>query len=159
MYLIASHIEMTDAAQGFFVAATIPYIVGGGAHVLATLRDTRTPTYFTPVDAEVAPGLRRTTIRLRRMFGGREVSTPSMWRIWLGINLSHGLGIMTFGIVCLLVALEDFALVERIDGLQPLTVAFSVAFVVLAVRFWFWGPLLITGSAATCFTASLVLSA
>ena len=97
-----------------------------------------------------------TGIRLVRMFGGSGAK-PSMWRVWLGINVSHGLGIFTFGLVCLLIAAHDFALVERIDGLQPLTIAFPAVLIALSLRFWFWGPLLISTSSTACFTAAAVL--
>ena len=82
-----------------------------------------------------------------------------MWRVWLGINVSHGLGVMTVGLLCLLIAAHDFRLVSEIGALRPLTIAFSAAYLVLALRFWFWGPVLITGSALTCFTVAAVLSA
>ena len=58
------------------------------------------------------------------MFGGSGAK-PSMWRVWLGIHISHGLGIFTFGLLCLLIATHDFTLVERIDAIRPLAIAFS----------------------------------
>jgi hypothetical protein len=148
-----------DAAQAWFIAGTIPLIVAGCAHVLATLRDTVRPTYFTPIDDSIRPALEGTSIRLRRMFPGGSGASPSMWRVWLGINISHGLGVLTFGLLCLLIATYDFELVKRIDAIRPLTIAFGVAYVALSLRFWFYGPLLITSSATACFTIAAVLSA
>ena len=134
----------------------MPLIVFGGLHALGTLLDVVRPTFFTPIDDSVRDEVKRTGIRLRQMAGGSGAS-PSMWRVWLGINVSHGLGIFMFGLLCLLIAAHDVALVERIDGLQPLTIAFPALLVVLAVRFWFWGPLLVTSSSTACFTAAAVL--
>jgi hypothetical protein len=82
-------------------------------------------SYFTPKDASLNPTLEATPIR----FGGR--AAPSMWRAWLGFNISH---------------------------VRPLAIAFSAVFLVLSLRFWFWGPVLITGAATTCFTVAAVLS-
>jgi hypothetical protein len=147
------------AAQAWFIAGTIPLIVAGAAHVFATLVDTVRPTYFTPIDDSVRPAADGTGIRLRRMFARGSGASPSMWRVWLGINISHGLGVCTFGLLCLLVAAEDFDLVGQIDALRPLTIAFSAAFLALALRFWFYGPVLVTGTATVCFTVSAVLSA
>ena len=47
---------------------------------------------------------------------------------------------------------------DSIAAIQPLMVAFSAAYLVLALRFWFYGPVLITGTATVCFTVSAVLS-
>ena len=92
-----------------------------------------------------------------RMFGGSG-ERPSMWRVWLGIHVSHGLGIVAFALLCLLIAVDDFTLIERIDAIQPLAVGFSAALLVLALRFWFYGPALITAAATVCFTMATVLS-
>lgn len=147
------------AAQAWFIAGTLPLIVAGGAHALGTLVDTFRLTYFAPVERSVKPAMEGSDVRLRHMVPGGSKARPSMWRAWLGFNLSHGLGACTFGLMCLLVALDDFQLVERIEGLQALTIAVSAAYFATALRFWFYAPVLITGSAFVCFTISAVLSA
>jgi hypothetical protein len=146
------------AAQAWFIVGTVPLILGGGAHALATLLDTVRPTFFTPVARSAKPALEATGIELVRMSGGGS-ARPSMWRVWLGINIGFGLGVMTVGLLCLLVAAYDFELIARIDPLRPLAIAFSAAFVALSIRFWFYGPLLITATATVCFTVSALLSA
>ena len=100
-----------------------------------------------------------TGIRLRRKVPGGNKARPSMWSAWLGFNISHGLGVFTFGLLCLLIATDDFELVERIDALRPLTIAFSAAYLALSLRFWFYVPAIITGTATVCFTIATVLSA
>jgi hypothetical protein len=147
------------AAQAWFIAGTIPPMLAGGLHVLATLLDTVRPTFFAPIEGSVKPVMEGTGIRLRRMFPGRSGATPSMWRFWLGFNISHGLGAFTFGLLCLLIATHDFELVERIDAIRPLTIAFSAAYLALSLRFWFYVPAIIAGTATACFTIATVLSA
>jgi hypothetical protein len=147
-----------DAAQAWFVAGTMPLMFGGGLHVLATLVDTMRPTFFAPIDGSVMPELERTGIRLRRMFGGSG-ATPSLWRVWLGIHISHGLGVFAFGLLCLLIATHDFNLIEDIGAIRPLTIAFSAAYLALSFRFWFYGPAILTGTATACFTVATVVSA
>jgi hypothetical protein len=56
--------------------------------------------------------------------------------------------------VCLLIAVHDYALVERIGALRPLTIAFPAVYFVIAVRYWFYGPALVTVGAFACFTAA-----
>ena len=145
-------------AQGWFVAGTIPLLLGGGLHAIATLLDTVRPTFFTPIDASVKPVTEGTGIRLRQMFPGGDGARPSMWRVWLGIHFSHGLGIFAFALLCLLIAAHDFSLVEEIAPIRPITIAFSAALLVLSVRFWFYGPLILTSTATACFTIAAVLS-
>jgi hypothetical protein len=147
-----------SAAQLWFIAGTIPLIVAGGLHVLATLLDTVRPTFFAPIDSSIKPIVDGTGIRLVRMFGGTGAK-PSMWRVWLGVHISHGLGVLTFGLLCLLIAAHDFRLVEQIGAIRPLAIAFSAAYLALSLRFWFWGPAVITGTATACFVVATVLSA
>jgi hypothetical protein len=140
-------------AQTWFVAGTIPLIIAGGMHAVATLVDTVRPTFFTPIDRSVRPVVDGTGIRLV----GRPA--PSMWRVWLGINISHGIGVLAFGLLCLLIATHDFSLVTDSGAIRPLTIAFSAGYLVLSLRFWFYGPVLITGTSAACFTVAAVLTA
>jgi hypothetical protein len=141
------------AAQVWFIAGTIPLVLAGVLHVLLSLVDTVRPTYFAPIDRSVKPVVEGTGIRLV----GR--ATPSMWRVWLGIHITHGLGILSFGLLCLLIATQDFTLVERIDIIRPLTIAFSAALLAVSLRFFFYGPAIVTGIATACFTVATVLSA
>ena len=147
-----------SAAQAWFVAGTIPLMVAGGLHALQALLDTIRPTYFTPIEDSVRPAMEGTGIRLRRMVPGGNEARPSMWRAWLGFNISHGLGVFTVGLLCLLIATYDFKLVEQIDAIRPLTIAFSAAYLALSLRFWFYVPAIITGTATACFTIATVLS-
>jgi hypothetical protein len=147
----------SSAAQAWFVAGTIPLMVAGAAHVVGTLIDTVRPTFFTPVDPSVKTTTEGTGIELVRKFGGGG-TRPSMWRVWLGIHISHGIGVFAFALLCLLIAAHDFALVEDIAAIRPLTIAFGAVYVVLSLRFWFYGPLLITSTSTACFTIAAVLS-
>lgn len=150
----------TDVAQALFIAATVPLIVGGGMHALYTLVDTRRPTYFAPQERSLTAAMERTGLRFRRRgIGGGDPGRPSMWNAWLGFNISHGLGVFTFGLLALVIAVDDFRLVEDVAALRPLTVAISAVYLAVSLRFWFWGATLITGTATLCFTAAAVLSA
>ena len=81
-----------------------------------------------------------------------------MWRLWLGFNVSHGVGAFVFGLLCLLVAAHDFALVGQIGAMRPLTIAVSATYCALSIGFWFYVPAIITGGATACFTVAAVLS-
>ncbi|HEX5927565.1 MAG TPA: hypothetical protein VFY45_27355 [Baekduia sp.] len=145
------------AEQAWFTAGTIAFMGAGGGHALAALLDTVRPTFFGPVDESVRSAMEGTTFRFRRMWPGANDVTPSMWRLWLGFNISHGLGAFLFGLLCLLIASHDFALVESIGAIRPLTIAVSAAYFVVSLRFWFYVPAIITGGATICFTVAAVL--
>ena len=144
-------------AQAFFIAGTVPLILAGGWHVLLALRDSVRPRSFAPIDGEVKSAVESTGILFRRGFPG-DSARPSMWNVWLGVHITHGLGICTFGVLCLLIAIQDFQPVETIDAIRPLTIAFSAALVAVSLRFFFYGPAIITGIATACFTVAAVLS-
>ena len=146
------------AAQAWFTAGAIVFVAAGGGHALVTLIDVVRPMFFAPIEDSVKPVMEGTGMRFRRLFPG-DAATPSMWRFWLGFNISHGLGAFAFALFCLLIAGYDFQLVERIDAIRPLTIAVSAAYVAIALRFWFYGPLLITSTSTLCFTIAAVLSA
>jgi hypothetical protein len=146
--------SVMDAAQGCFIAGAAVLMAAGALHVVYALVDTARPTYFAPVEASVKPAMERTGIRLAHRYG----ATRPMWRIWLGINIGFGLGLFAFGLLCLLIVVEDFDLVERIDALRPLSIAFPAAFLAVALRFFFSGPVLITAGATACFAAATALS-
>jgi hypothetical protein len=148
----------SDAGQAWFVAGTVPLMLGGGLHAVAALIDAFRPTYFTPIERSVKPAAEGTGIRLRQMFPGGSGARPSMWSVWLGIHVSHGLGILAFALLCLLIATHDFSLVGSIGGLRPMTIAFSATLLALSFRFWFYGPALLTGAATLCFTVSAALA-
>ena len=147
------------AAQAWFVAGTIVFMLAGAVHALQALLDTVRPRYFAPIEGSVKPAMEGTGIRLRRMAPGGSGAMPSIWSVWLGVNIGFGLGLFTFGLLSLLIAAHDFELVERIDAVRPLTIAFSAAFLALSLRFFFYVPALITGTATACFTIATLLSA
>jgi hypothetical protein len=141
-------------AESFFIAGTVPFILAGGAHALGTLVDTVRPTFFTPIDERVVAVVDGTGIRFRAMVPGGKPERPSMWRAWLGFNISHGIGAAIFGLLLLAVALHDFDLVTEIGVIRPLSIGVSAAYFVLALRFWFYGPAILTGVGTACFVIS-----
>jgi len=148
----------SNAAQLWFIAGTVPLLVAGGGHALLTLVDTVRPTYFTPQAHSLKPELEGTGIRFRRLVPGGDLSRPSMWRAWLGFNISHGLGVFAFALLALLVALAEPGLLMRADSIVLVTCAVSAAYFVVSLRFWFWLPALVTGTSTACFAIVAVIA-
>src|SRR5215469_18947251 len=61
----------------------------GALHAIYTLLDLRNPRRLVPVDPSVAQVMANSALRLS---GGRT----DMWRVWIGFNFSHSLGVLLF---------------------------------------------------------------
>lgn len=144
-------------AQTWFIAGTIPMMLAGGGHLALAVLDAVRSTFFTPIRDSVRPEMESTGMRFRTLFPG-DATTPSIWRFWLGFNLSHGLGVFAFGLFCLLIASHDFALVERIGGLRALTIAVPAGYLVISLVFWFYVTTLVAATATACFIVSAVVA-
>ncbi len=149
-------LDSSNATQLWFVAGTIPLLVAGGAHALLTLVDTVQPTYFAPEARSLTPDLEATGIRFRRLVPGGDPARPSMWHAWLGFNISHGLGAFAFGLLALLIALEEPDLLTRAGSITLATLAISATYLAVALRFWFWLPVLVVGCSTACFAVGML---
>lgn len=148
---------MSGTAQGLFTVGAAIFVAAGGGHALLSLVDTVRPTWFAPRDDGVRRAMEGTGMRFRRLFPG-DAGRPSLWRCWLGFNVSHGLGAFAFGVLCLLLASADFALVERTAALRWFPAAVSAAYFLTAMRYWFNGVQLMTAVATACFVAAALLA-
>lgn len=144
-------------AQTWFIAGAILFTAAGGLHALGALLDTVRPTFFAPIEGSVKAVMQSTGMRFRRLFPG-DPARQSMWRFWLGFNVSHGLGAFTFGLFSLLIATHNHHLLDRIDGVRPLTITVSAAYFAIALRYWFYAVAIITGSATVCFIVAATLA-
>lgn len=148
----------SSAAQTWFVAGAIPLMVAGGAHVIGAVLDAVRPTFFTPIDDSVRLAMKESGMQFRAPFPG-DPAAPSIWKLWLGFNLSHGLGVFAFGLLCLLIGTHDFDLVGQIGGLRALTIAVPAAYFAISLFFWFYATTLIGAVATICFAVSALLAA
>lgn len=128
------------------IAGGVMFVAMGIVHGLLTIADVYRPTQFTPRDDSVRLAMRSTTIRFFR-------ARASVWDAWLGFNLSHSLGLLVFGAATTWLGLNG----ERIHAsntmlAMPALVAF--AYLLVAVRFWFYLPAIGATVATACIIAS-----
>jgi hypothetical protein len=147
-----------ETARVLFELAAADFILAGGLHALATLIDTVRLTFFAPTKPGLRSDMEVSGVRLGEMFPGARGAHFSMWRAWLGFNISHGLGVATFGFTMLILALHNYSLVQQISAIEPLTIAFSAVYFLLAVRYWFYVPAICCGLGLGCFIVAAVLS-
>ena len=126
------------------------FVLLGILHAVYTVGDERHPRRIVPEDPAVREAMAGTGVRLAR--GG-----TSMWRAWLGFNLSHSLGAVLFGAFAM--ALGN-AWVEpappRFLILLPLGVA--VIYLGLSLRYWFRIPTAGIALAVACFAAAWMVA-
>ena len=75
----------------------------------------------------------------------------TMWSAWIGFNASHGLGVVLFAAIYLVLALGHMHVLRESATLTWLPVAGSAAYLALAKRYWFRSPLVGVAIAMACF--------
>ena len=119
------------------------FIAMGLGHGLLSIADVSRPTQFTPADDEVRLAMKATNVRFLN-------ARASVWDAWLGFNISHGLGMLLFG-------LATAGLGLSLDRFNPpgsvllVPVVIALAYLLLSLRFWFYVPSVSAAIAAACF--------
>ena len=140
---------MQELSRYLFLAGGLPFLLLGAAHASATPWRTDERRGLSPVDPRLAESMARTRVLLT----GRT----DMWRAWVGFNLSHSLGAVLFGAVVLLVARTPGAFAADAAVFAPLAVAVSLAYLVLATRYWFRTPIAGCALSVALFSAAWAL--
>jgi hypothetical protein len=137
-------------ATALFVAGTVPFALLGVVHLALTVRDLREATYFRPTDDALVAALGSTGVTLLARWPGAR----TMWRAWLGANLTHGIGLLLFALVLLAVALHDDDLIAAIGAIHPLSISAAVLYTAIAARFWFLPAAVTAGTGLVLFVAA-----
>jgi hypothetical protein len=108
------------------------FSIMGLLHIIYTIFDIYQPKRLVPMNQVVISQMASAGVRLAR---GRT----NMWDAWLGFNISHGLGVIIFGLVC--VGAGVFAQKLALPKATLLIPVFvGVLYFLLAIRFWFRAP-------------------
>jgi hypothetical protein len=67
-------------------------------------------------------------------------SQMSMWNAWIGFNVSHSLGAISFGLVYIIIALENYEYLKTSVALNVLLLIVPLILLILAVKYWFKRP-------------------
>jgi len=133
----------------FLVLGGSIFALLGAVHAIYSLMDVRRPGRFAPEDRTVADAMKSTGVRLSRGRG-------NMWDAWLGFNISHGLGALFFGAVCISagVYLDALSLPKPVLLIPALV---GLMYFALAIRFWFRVPAVGIGAATAFFFAGWLM--
>jgi hypothetical protein len=88
----------------------------------------RRPTYFKPTNDALIPALEATSVAVMAPAPGAH----TMWRAWLGANITHGLGLLVCALLLLAIAVHDYALVSDIPGVRLLSIPVALTYVLIA---------------------------
>lgn len=119
-------------SQYLLIAGGTLFSILGLLHAIFTICDIYRPRHLAPMDQAVIDQMASAGMRLAR---GRT----NMWDAWLGFNLSHGLGAVIFGVVCVGAGVFARSLaLPKATLLIPVLV--GLIYFMLAIRFWFRVP-------------------
>ena len=135
-----------EVSRALFLAGALPFLFLGIAHLVATPRRPSDRRGLSPFDPAVAATMAGASVRITRR--------TTLWLTWVGFNLSHGLGVILFGVVVLLAGRSDASFTSEAPVFVPLAVVVSGTYVAIGLRYWFRAPIL---GCATSF-ALFVLS-
>ena len=116
-----------------FLLGALPFAFLGIAHLALTVQDLRAPTNFTPVDAALVAQLKETKVVLT----SKAPVARSMWDTWLGVNLTHSLGLIIFALFPGMIALHDSNLLHEIALVRPFSILIALVYAIVAFRFLF----------------------
>ncbi len=133
-------------SKPLFLTGAGIFLILGLTHALLLLSDFRWPRALVPTDNRVRDAMRAAPLRL--------APQTTIWRSWLGFNLSHSLGLVVFGLLLGGLAIGDFGAVAGNAFVRFTSVTVSALYTLLAVRFWFWAPATAAAIGTACFLAS-----
>lgn len=82
----------------------------------------------------------------------------TMWRAWIGFNVSHSLGLLLFGLLYGYLAVVEPDLLFRSWFLLLIGFAMLSSYMVLAWAYWFYNPLIGIAIASVLFAASAIVA-
>lgn len=104
------------------------FVILGAAHLWLTLFSNK----IEPRDAALVDAMKTISPMLTRQ--------TTMWKAWVGFNVSHSLGAILFGLIYIVLALENYAYLKSSLVLNGLVLLVPVSYLVLAVKYWFRKP-------------------
>ena len=137
-------------SRTIFIMGTLPFILLGAIHIIYTLIDIKTPRKLVPFDDKVRILMQKSTPKLTRQ--------TTMWRAWVGFNISHGIGVLFFGLIYFVIAVLDSSILVRITPLLYLATVVALCYLILSIKYWFHIPAIGSGIGFACFVVALFLT-
>lgn len=140
---------MPELSRWLFLAGALPFLFLGAAHALATPLVHSDRKGLTPRDPALPGAMAASTVLLTRR--------TDMWLAWVGFNLSHSLGAITFGLFVLVVGRSQESFVGQATLCVPLATAVAAVYVAIGMKYWFRAPIAGCAISLVCFAMSWML--
>jgi hypothetical protein len=132
-----------------YLAGAVPFLMLGVAHVLHTPTKPGQARGLSPRDPSLASAMTSSPVRL--------TGATTVWKAWVGFNLSHSLGAITFALYVLLTARDAVIYLFEAPVAVPLAAAIALGYVILAWKYWFRIPLAGAALALALFVSAEAL--
>jgi hypothetical protein len=126
-----------NLVKTFLVLGSIPFLVLGIIHIVLMILERRKPGALSPDDKHVRIAMNYTRLRI--------TNKTTMWKAWIGFNISHGAGVIIFGSLPLIMAVFHFDDFLHYQLLLPLFILVSLCYFWLAITYWFKIPAILIG--------------
>ena len=103
---------------------------------------------LTPVDGQLETAMKHVAAHIS--------SETTMWKTWVGFNVSHSMGLMLFGLVYGYLTVYRWDVLQKSYFLAGLGLVVLVSYVVLARVFWFSDPFIGASVATLLYVAGFV---
>src|SRR5215469_10669009 len=103
---------------------------------------------LTPVEGQMETAMQHVRPRIS---GG-----TTMWKAWVGFNISHSMGLILFGLIYGYLTVCQWEVLQRSYFLSGLGLLVLVGYVVLARVFWFRDPLIGVSAATLLYVAGFI---
>jgi hypothetical protein len=124
----------SELSRYLYLAGAVPFLVLGAVHAIATPRAPQDARGLSPSDPQLAEAMTRSGLRLTRR--------TDMWRAWVGFNLSHSLGLLTFAGVVILTGSRAAVFGPLAPVCAPFALLVAASYLWLALRYWFRTPII-----------------
>ena len=140
---------MRELGRYLFLAAGVVFVLLAVTHVVLTPQRTDEHRGLAPAEQAVAESMARARVRLS--------DSMDMWRAWVGFNLSHSLGVGFLGLTILLIGRTSTSFAYNTALFLPLAIAASLAYLVIALVYWYRGPVIGDGAAVALLVSGWAL--
>ena len=132
-----------------YTLGAVPFIFLGLLHTIYSLMDDHKPFKIVPRKKTVIEAMKGSTLVLTK--------ETTVWRAWIGFNISHGLGVSMFGALYFYLSAFHYQTFMALGPLPWLAPVIAAIYFILARRYWFSIPAAGSALGTVLFTIGLFL--
>jgi hypothetical protein len=135
-----------NAGTVFMLISVLISLLLGSAHLIYTLWVPK----LVPRDAQIVEIMRTAPLLI--------TNETTLWRAWVGFNVSHSMALLMFGAIYGYLAIFQPQVLRGSVFLQLIGLLTLAIFAVLSKKYWFSVPFVAISVALVCFAVGIVLA-